>query len=153
MWTVPTAPSTTSTTLPPDPCARPCADDGDACTDEQCDPTTGCRSVPKLGIEGLQCFARSAESAAVSCSLGEITPSTAKFTTRTLRQAVRQIARAESTSGSAQKKRLKKAAGLLRQLEKKLAKAVTKGQVQGTCAEALHAALGRTQARIATLLQ
>jgi subtilisin family serine protease len=144
---------TTSTTVPPSPCASPCADDGDACTDEECDPTSGCRSVPRPGFDGLQCFVRSTRDTSGSCASDEIAPATARLTARLSRQALAQIIRAEGTSGRTQWKSLKKAAGLLRQMEKGLAKAITKGQLRGTCAEALHAALGRSQARLSVLLQ
>ncbi len=53
--TTTTTTASTTTTTTPTVCNPPDCDDGDACTDDHCDPSSGCVHVARTGFDAVTC--------------------------------------------------------------------------------------------------
>jgi subtilisin family serine protease len=136
------APPTTSTTLADLSCARPCADDGDACTAERCEVGVGCRTTPIGRAEGVVCLLDSLARAR-ECERSEIARGVAAFIGRKTAQAKTHASRSITASPRRYEVHVKRTRALLQQLVRKVEKAGDSGRLSGACQSRISNALAR----------
>jgi hypothetical protein len=133
---------TTSTTLADLSCARPCADDGDACTVERCEVGVGCRTTPIVRAEGVICLLDSLVRAR-ECGQSEIARGIADFIGRKAAKARAHASRSVTASPRRQELHVKRTRALLQQIVRKVGKAGDSGRLSGACQSRISSTLAR----------
>jgi cysteine-rich repeat protein len=126
-------------------------DDRDPCTDDACDATAGCANPPFPGFAGARCRLGSVATIAAAAGVSPSSPLGRKLAHLT-KTASTKLERAAAAHGKRQQKLLRAAEKPLAAIGKQLDKAVHAGELTGSAADMLRAAVSQaTQAVRASL--
>jgi hypothetical protein len=137
--------STTSTTVGNASCAEPCAEDGDACTSEQCEPGSGCRSIPVERAQGVVCLVDGVLRAR-ECDRSQISARVARVIGRKALKARAHASRSIGAPPAKYGRHVARTLAILRQLTRKVESAIAAGRLVGSCQKQVTDALTRTRA-------
>jgi cysteine-rich repeat protein len=121
----------------------PCADDGDACTMDFCEPLWGCMHKPLAGMEELSCLCTQGLTAP-ACG-GQRIPDGASWR---FKRACMLIARAATAKPNKAHKLIAKAGRKLRKAVKVATEAARTGQLTAECGSAVGGTLGTVQTQV-----
>ena len=135
-------------------CVTPQAcDDGDLCTDDSCDTTTGCKNTPKTSFAAVTCRMDTMDAAIQGASVADLAPSLAAKLRKPIAKARTKLAAAETAGhGKPALKALKKSAKQLKTIPRIVRAGQKKHKIAAAVAAAiLDAASGGSQA-LSTLM-
>jgi hypothetical protein len=126
-------------------------DDHDGCTDDSCDPASGCVHTPRTGFDSVSCRLDAIALDLQQATAAAVTPPVRAKISKLVGKARTKLSAARGATGKRQLKNLKAASGALKAIANAVAGASRKHKIDGTLANDITTAAQGAAAAIETL--